>query len=321
MWALEYGTDVAHGNEVSRPMPLDAGHRPSAPDAGRLAELYESARRGTSALGPRSGSGGRLGRKLGPSLGPLTQRGLVDGMGPFGVRFAGANEPPSDVLVHGSSAQVGLVEPPEADQSDVATPLATPIQRKRAEGPVWSGAGNAVTRTLRKEQTGAGTPRTFATRPPGRPPTCKPQSPEFPLGAGGHERAHSRRPPNRGKVIVCWLDMTADLDGPRRRISQLHSDLKALVDRDPDQEVWEMAIPTLDAVLAVVRRALPDDPVLSAVQDFLSPEAIAQGERLRATDALVIVGQVKAAIPPETLSPPVWNADPSANWNWLTKEF
>ncbi len=29
-------------------------------------------------------------------------------MGPFWVRFAGANEAPSDVLVHGSSAEVGL---------------------------------------------------------------------------------------------------------------------------------------------------------------------------------------------------------------------
>jgi hypothetical protein len=46
----------------------------------------------------------------------------------------------------------------EADESDVATPLATPIQRKRAEGPVWSGAGNAVTRTFAQGADWSGDP-------------------------------------------------------------------------------------------------------------------------------------------------------------------
>lgn len=113
--------------------------------------------------------------------------------------------------------------------------------------------------------------------------------------------------------------MTANLNDARRRISRLRSDLQVLVDRDPDQEVWGLAIPVLDAVLKVVREALPDDPVLCQVRDFLSPEAVANGEELRAADALLIVGQVQAAIPPEDPGT-LWNANPPLI-NWLTKEF
>ncbi len=33
-----------------------------------------------------------------------------------------------------------------AEKPDAATPFATPMQRNKAEAPVWSGAGKAVTR-------------------------------------------------------------------------------------------------------------------------------------------------------------------------------
>ncbi|MCA1674307.1 MAG: hypothetical protein LC799_19670 [Actinobacteria bacterium] len=83
----------------------------------------------------------------------------------------------------------------------------------------------------------------------------------------------------------------------RTRIGQLHTDLQSLVDRDPDQEVWEDVIPVLDAVIAVVRAALPDDPVLREVHSFYTTRATSERE-LRAAEALLIVGQVRAAVPP-----------------------
>lgn len=102
----------------------------------------------------------------------------------------------------------------------------------------------------------------------------------------------------------------ARLDDARRRIARLRLDLERLVDRDPDQEVWERAIPVLDAVLAVVRQALPGDPVIAAVEDFMSAAAVVDGRELRAAEALLIVGQIDAAIPPVSPAMPSWSRIP-----------
>jgi hypothetical protein len=85
----------------------------------------------------------------------------------------------------------------------------------------------------------------------------------------------------------------------RGRIEQLYVDLGRLVDRDPDQEIWEDVIPVLDAVVELVRVALPDDPVLREVRSFYTARATSDSE-LRAAEALLIVGAVRAAVP----SPP-----------------
>lgn len=89
----------------------------------------------------------------------------------------------------------------------------------------------------------------------------------------------------------------AGISDARRRISQLYGDLQRLVDRDPDQEVWDDVFPVMDAVLAIVRAALPNDPVIASVRDFVSADSIAADRERRAAEVLVVVGQVMAAIP------------------------
>ena len=83
----------------------------------------------------------------------------------------------------------------------------------------------------------------------------------------------------------------------RRRIEQLYVDLRQLVERDPEQEVWEDVIPALDAVVQVARDALPEDAVLRSVQSFYTVRATSEKE-LRAAEALLVVGSVRGAIPP-----------------------
>jgi hypothetical protein len=79
----------------------------------------------------------------------------------------------------------------------------------------------------------------------------------------------------------------------------LYTNLGSLVARDPDQEVQGPAIATVDAVLTACKELLPDHPVLSAVEDVISPEAIAAGGTLRVADLLPVVGQVVSALSSE----------------------
>lgn len=108
----------------------------------------------------------------------------------------------------------------------------------------------------------------------------------------------------------------ANLDDARRRVSQLHADLEKLVARDPDQEVWDAVFPVLDAVLQVVRQAVPNDPVIASIRDFVSPDSIAEDRQHRAVEVLLVVGQVKAAIP-DTVPVVHRQSRPS----WLTEKF
>ncbi len=67
---------------------------------------------------------------------------------------------------------------PRPDEAALATPFATPIQRKAAGGPVWSGASNAVTSTSTGGPVSGGDPQDLcnvgtgdtseASRPEGR---------------------------------------------------------------------------------------------------------------------------------------------------------
>jgi hypothetical protein len=82
----------------------------------------------------------------------------------------------------------------------------------------------------------------------------------------------------------------------KHKIVALVETLESLTKRDPEQEVQGIALPVLGAVFEAVRTALPDDPVVEAVRDIVSPEQVASGEPVRAADALLVAKQLDAAI-------------------------
>jgi hypothetical protein len=82
----------------------------------------------------------------------------------------------------------------------------------------------------------------------------------------------------------------------KERVEALLRVLHPAVERDPDQEVRGGAIAALDAALSEVKRALPNDPVVQAVAEVISPETIDAGEPVRAFDALLVAEQLSAAI-------------------------
>lgn len=84
----------------------------------------------------------------------------------------------------------------------------------------------------------------------------------------------------------------------RRAVKELIESLEALAERDPEQEIRGAAVPVLDAVIVSTKALLPDHPVIRAMPDAISPEALAEGEPMRAADALVIARQLLAAIGP-----------------------
>jgi len=80
------------------------------------------------------------------------------------------------------------------------------------------------------------------------------------------------------------------------RVGRLLDNLRALVNRDPEQEVRGMALPVMDAVLEAAKEFLPGDPVIARMREVVSPETVAEGEPLRAVDVLVVVDQLHAAL-------------------------
>jgi hypothetical protein len=55
-------------------------------------------------------------------------------------------------------------------------------------------------------------------------------------------------------------------------------------------------VPVLAAALDDVKRALPSDPVVKALVDLVSADAIGSGDPIRAADMLIIARQLDAAI-------------------------
>jgi hypothetical protein len=90
-----------------------------------------------------------------------------------------------------------------------------------------------------------------------------------------------------------------DLDLARRRLVALISSMRTLTARDPEQEIQGNALAVVDATIAAVRAVRPDDLVVRATADLLSPERIASGEPVRAADVLVVAEQFLAALGPE----------------------
>jgi hypothetical protein len=113
--------------------------------------------------------------------------------------------------------------------------------------------------------------------------------------------------------------MTVGEDYPYRakgQILALIGTLETLTNRDPEQEVQGIAMPVLDAVIESVRAAVPDDRVVTAARDVLSPEQIALGQPIRAADALLVARQLDASIGPYPLP-----TDRYSSPGWQDQEF
>lgn len=77
----------------------------------------------------------------------------------------------------------------------------------------------------------------------------------------------------------------------------LKAQLSEITRTDPEQEVRGIAVPALDAVVVGVRELLKDDVIASRVCDVISTEAFAEGEPIRAIDALLVVTTLLGALP------------------------
>lgn len=87
-------------------------------------------------------------------------------------------------------------------------------------------------------------------------------------------------------------------DAARARAWALYRSLEKIVERDPEQEVRGMALPVLSTCIEQFRAA-SEDPIAASVRDVVSPDAIAEGEPVRAVDALLVVHQLAVALGPE----------------------
>jgi len=83
----------------------------------------------------------------------------------------------------------------------------------------------------------------------------------------------------------------------RVAVTRLHTQFGSIVARDQEQEARGIAVPVIDAVIATAREnMLLDNPVLAALPDLISPEALAAGEPIRAIDAYIALGQIEEAL-------------------------
>jgi hypothetical protein len=84
----------------------------------------------------------------------------------------------------------------------------------------------------------------------------------------------------------------------RAILSNLETVLQVMSAKDPEQEVRGIAIPALDTALSAIRGLIPDSSVTAGINDIISPMTVAEGEPIRAVDALVVVSILIGAIPP-----------------------
>src|SRR5437879_8915614 len=84
----------------------------------------------------------------------------------------------------------------------------------------------------------------------------------------------------------------------RLQLMQLHADLSKLVDRDPDQEVNDLAVQYAEVSLMAARNLLgTHHPVVVAASELISPEWLEAGEAMRAANLLVVAGHLLASLP------------------------
>lgn len=93
-----------------------------------------------------------------------------------------------------------------------------------------------------------------------------------------------------------------EIEDARRRLIQLHDDLRVVIQRDPDEQVEGWAVPALDAVVEHAKSAFPsNEPVVGRLQHLMSPEAATDGA-VMAKDLYLVIGQLLAALPPQQWS-------------------
>ncbi len=91
-----------------------------------------------------------------------------------------------------------------------------------------------------------------------------------------------------------------NLSEARRHLDQVHHDLSALVQRDPEHELAPIALRDLDSLLEIVKRLLPNSELIQQLDPVLSVATAAdQLEPLRAVDVLFRVGMLRTALGPE----------------------
>lgn len=87
----------------------------------------------------------------------------------------------------------------------------------------------------------------------------------------------------------------SSLQNAATRLRHLRATLQELAKKDPDQEVRGIAVPVVDAVIDHAKDALGDDPIVGSIAGAMSAEAIGEGS-IRASDALIVVDQLLAAV-------------------------
>jgi hypothetical protein len=81
------------------------------------------------------------------------------------------------------------------------------------------------------------------------------------------------------------------------QLNLLRTALAEMVKGDPDQEVRDIAIPTVDEVLASAKSFLPaGDSIVARIEGVVTPERLQSEEPLRAADVLHVVNALYAAV-------------------------
>jgi hypothetical protein len=83
-----------------------------------------------------------------------------------------------------------------------------------------------------------------------------------------------------------------DLNEARNKLFDLKLALEKLHDRDPDQEVWEIAYRPIDAALMLAAKHVGDDSVVREVRELFSPGTVADGRVVRVADILPVVSML-----------------------------
>jgi hypothetical protein len=85
--------------------------------------------------------------------------------------------------------------------------------------------------------------------------------------------------------------MSVDSYQARTSLAQLQEDLRVIIAADPNASVDGPAIDVIEAILKAAGQTVPEHPVVSALESKIPLE------RIQAKDALIIAGQLFAAIP------------------------
>jgi hypothetical protein len=85
--------------------------------------------------------------------------------------------------------------------------------------------------------------------------------------------------------------MSIDAYQARTSLAQLQEDLRVIIAEDPNASVDGPAIDVIEAIMSAASQTVPEHPVVSALETKIP------FERLQAKEALIIAGQLFAALP------------------------